>query len=197
MFNSCLTQEVGKFGKRGENRSVRMKNLLALIFSLSLVACAFAKGEQLPTASNVEVTKYIGKWYAISSLPQFFTRNCLAQTADYDIINSQTISVLNTCLKVKGKTTIKGQAVVTNAQTNAELEVTFNSFFTRLFRVKGDYNIVKLDSDYRYVMVASNNRKSLWIMSREKTMPAEVYDEYVKLAKNLGFNTDKLVLSKF
>ena len=174
-----------------------MKNLLALVFSFSLVACAFAKGSQLPTASNVEVEKYIGKWYAISSLPQFFTRNCLAQTADYAIINSQTISVLNTCLKAKGKNTIKGQAVVTNAATNAELEVTFNSFFTRLFRVKGDYNIVKLDANYRYVMVGSNNRKSLWIMSRDTTMPAEVYAEYVKLAKELGFNTEKLELSKF
>jgi apolipoprotein D and lipocalin family protein len=174
-----------------------MKNFLALVFSFSLVACAFAKGGQLPTASNVEVSKYVGKWYSIAALPQFFTRNCLAQTADYGIINSQTISVKNTCLKAKGKTTINGQAVVTNAQTNAELEVTFNSFFTRLFRVKGDYNIIKLDSNYRYVMIGSNNLKSLWIMSRETSMPAEVYADYVKLAKELGFKTEKLELSKF
>jgi apolipoprotein D and lipocalin family protein len=174
-----------------------MKNVLALIFTLSMVACAFAKGNQLPTADYVDINNYIGKWYAISSLPQFFTRNCIAQTADYDIINPQSISVLNTCLKSKGKNTIQGQAVVTNAQTNAELEVTFNSFFTRLFRVKGDYNIIKLDSNYRYVMIGSNNLKSLWIMSRETSMPAEVYADYVKLAKELGFKTEKLELSKF
>lgn len=167
--------------------------VLALLFILS---CA-TNAKPLPTAENVQIERYIGKWYTISSLPQFFTRNCIGQTADYQIINSQTISVLNTCLKKNGKSEIKGQAVVVNAATNAELEVTFNSFFTRLLRVKGDYTIVKLDKDYRYVLVGSKDRKSLWVLSRTKTMPLEQYLEYVNFAKNNGFKTAKLEFSKF
>ncbi|WPU65067.1 lipocalin family protein [Peredibacter starrii] len=171
-----------------------MKLLMVLLFSL-LTNAAFAKS--LPTVDYVDVPRYIGKWYAISALPQFFTRNCKSQTAEYDVINSQTISVLNTCLKEKGKETIKGQAVVSNAATNAELIVTFDSFFTRLFRVKGDYNIIKLDKDYQYVMVGSANRKSLWIMSRQPTMPEATYQEYVEYAKTLNFPVDHLVISRF
>lgn len=171
-----------------------MKLLMVIAFSL-LTHTAFAK--PLPTVDYVEVPRYIGKWYAISALPQFFTRNCKAQTAEYEIINSQTISVLNTCLKEKGKETIKGQAVVSNASTNAELIVTFDSFFTRLFRVKGDYNIIKLDKDYQYVMVASDNRKSLWIMSRQPNMPEAIYRDYVEYAKTLNFPVEHLVISQF
>lgn len=162
-----------------------------------LTACSWAKENEIRTVDYVDVPKYVGKWYAISAMPQFFTRKCVGQTAEYGIINTQTISVLNTCLKEKGKSTIKGEAVVANAQTNAELDVRFDNFFTRVFRVVGDYNIIKLDKDYRYVTIGSRDRKSLWIMSRTPTMPKEVYEEYVKDASSQDFPISKLVLSKF
>lgn len=169
------------------------KNIFALIFVLS---CA-TQASPLPTAQHVEIERYVGNWYTISSLPQFFTRNCLAQTAEYGIINPQTISVLNTCLKKKGKSDINGQAVVVNTATNAELEVTFNNFFTRLFRVKGDYTIIKLDQEYRYVLVGSKDRKSLWILSRTKVMPQADYQQYIKFAGTNGFDVSKMEFSIF
>jgi apolipoprotein D and lipocalin family protein len=174
-----------------------MKKVLTIVLLLlSFVACA-SNSAPLPTADFVDVEKYVGKWYAISSMPQFFTRNCKAQTAEYGIINAQTVSVLNTCIKEKGQTTIKGEAVVVNAQTNAELEVTFNNFFTRLFRVKGDYTIIKLDKDYKFVLVGSKDRKSLWILAREKTMPEEIYKSYVEFAKINEFPVEKIIKSEF
>ena len=165
--------------------------LLLSFFTLSLHA------QSLPTASYVDIGRYIGKWYAVTSLPLFFSRNCQGQTAEYDIINEKTISVFNTCLKDNGNTTIEGKAVVKNSKTNAELIVTFNNFFTKLFNVKGDYTIIKLDENYEYVMIGSKDRKSLWIMSRRPFMPQEDLKEYKDYAKELGFDTSKLVNSKF
>lgn len=165
--------------------------LFLVLFSFTTFA------QNLPTAEYVDISRYVGKWYSISSLPQFFTKKCKAQTAEYDVINEQSISVLNTCIKGKGTTVIKGQAVVKNAATNAELVVTFNNFFTRLLRVKGDYTIIKLDSAYQHVMIGSKNRKSLWIMSRSPVMPESVFNEYLKLAQELNFNVDKMVRSQF
>ena len=94
-------------------------------------------------------------------------------------------------------TTITGTATVVNSVTNAELEVVFDNFFTRLFKVKGDYTIIKLDADYEYVMIGSKDRKSLWIMSRETTMPSAVLKQYVNFAAANGFDVSKLVNSKF
>lgn len=169
-----------------------------LFLILGLVASSFAFASDLPTEKNVDVSRFVGKWYAHYSLPQFFTRNCLAQTAEYEVVNEKKISVLNTCLKKRGTKTIKGQAVVTNPGDNSELIVTFNNFFTRLFRVKGDYNIIKLDKHYEYVLVGSKNRKSLWLMSRtERSWPNDIKASYLKHAKELGFKTDKLIESKF
>mgnify|MGYP003387345405 CR=1 FL=1 len=172
-----------------------MKLSILLVF-ISLTA--FAQRTPLPTADHVEISKYVGKWYAITALPQFFTRSCRAQTAEYAVLNPQTVSVLNTCLKKNHKvSTIRGEAVVLNATTNAELQVTFDNFFTRLFRVKGDYTIIKLDPEYRYSLVGSHDRKSLWLLSREKLMPAADRREYVELAGSLGFPVGKLVESNF
>lgn len=170
----------------------KLFTLIILTFSLSSFA------QPLSTADNVDVSRYVGKWFAHYSLPQFFTRNCKAQTAEYEVIDAKTISVLNTCLKKKSHSTIEGQARITNPQTNAELEVTFNSFFTRLFRVKGDYNIIKLDPDYEYVLVGSSDRKSLWLMSRSpvEISPATV-KEYLDEAKKQGFKISELVKSQF
>jgi apolipoprotein D and lipocalin family protein len=172
-----------------------MKKMITLLF-LTLSLSAFA--QSITTASNVEVSRYVGKWYAHYSLPQFFTRKCSGQTAEYEIIDAKTISVFNTCLKSKGIKTINGQAVITNPATNAELMVSFNNFFTRLFRVKGDYNIMKLDPNYEYVLVGSRNRKSLWLMSRSPVeIPENVLNEYLDLANKDGFDTSKLVKSRF
>ena len=173
-----------------------MKKIVILLsLMISTIACATPckKYDPLPTAKNVDVGRYIGKWYAVSSLPQFFTRSCLAQTAEYGIIGDGEISVLNTCLKKGGKTkTIEGKAVVANKATNAELIVTFNNFWTKLFRVKGDYTIMKLSEGYDTVLVASKDRKSLWIMSRTPSIDEQVLTEYTAFAKANGFDTDKL-----
>jgi apolipoprotein D and lipocalin family protein len=165
----------------------------SLPFLLILFAfLAQAGGDPLRTAEFVDVKCYVGKWYTISALPQFFTRNCNGQTAEYEIINDESISVLNTCLKKKGNSTIKGKAVVKNKKTNAELIVTFDSFFTRLFRVKGDYTIIRLDEDYRYALVGSKDRKSLWILSRQPFMPEDVIQDYETTASEEGFEVSRL-----
>lgn len=172
-----------------------MKFFLSLF---SLCFCFVVHANNLPTEKNVEISRYVGKWFAHYSLPQFFTRKCLAQTAEYEIIDEGTISVLNTCLKKKGVKTISGQAAVLNPGENSKLMVTFNNFFTRLFRVKGDYNIIKLDKDYEFVLIGSNDRQSLWLMSRtEKSIPDNIKLDYFKLAGELGFDTSKLTKSRF
>ncbi len=169
-----------------------------IMICLSLLFASYLYAGDLPTARNVNVSRYVGKWYAQYALPQFFTCKCIGQTAEYEIIDEKTISVLNTCLKKKGVSTISGKAVVVNPGDNSKLIVTFDNFFTRLFRVKGDYQIIKLDENYEYVLVGSNNRKSLWILSRSSLdLPEQVKLEFFQAAKDLGFDTGKLKKSHF
>jgi apolipoprotein D and lipocalin family protein len=172
-----------------------MKKLMILMTLLTLTTGALA--HSVATTDVVDIKKYIGKWYAVSSLPLFFSRGCSSQTAEYDIIDEKTISVKNTCIKPGKKKLIWGKAVVTNPATNSELYVQFNTWWARWFNVKGDYNIVKIDPNYDYVMVGGNNRKSLWIMSRRPYMPEDIYEQYVNYAKELHFPVQNLVKSTY
>lgn len=172
-----------------------MRILTIVFLAIIMNACAHAK---LPTVSHVNVEEYVGKWYAVYSLPQIFTLSCVAQTAEYKILDASSISVLNTCFRKDGsQKTIVGKAVVANPATNAELIVTFDNFWTKLFHVKGEYNILKLDESYSTVLVGSMNPTSLWILSRTPYISDEVKKEYFAYAKQLGFDTSKLVESKF
>lgn len=171
-----------------------------IIFGLCLLISigTFARPAPLPLAEDVDIARFIGKWYTIASLPQFFTRNCNGQTAEYEIIDEKSISVHNVCYKENGKTKdINGKGVIQDTSSNAKLAITFDSFWTRLFRVKGDYNIIKLADGYDTVMVGSNNRKSLWIMSRTSTMDPTTLLNYKTEAKALGFSTEQLRNAKY
>ena len=174
-----------------------MKNLVVCL-GLLLSINAFAKQPELPTASDVDVARYIGKWYTITSLPQFFTRNCVGQTAEYGIINEKTISVHNVCIKENGKTKdIRGAGTIVDAPNNARLVIKFDSFWTNLFRVKGEYVIIKLSEGYDSVMVGSTNRKSLWIMSRTPSIDPDTLLAYKKTAQELGFSVEQLQNAKY
>lgn len=166
---------------------------LLLVFTFSVKAF-----EPLPTVPYVHLDQYVGKWYAITSLPQFFTKDCEAQTAEYAIKDAKTVTVLNTCIKKNGSTrSIRGEAEVVNPQTNAELVVIFDNFWTKLFRVKGDYNVIKLDESYSTVLIGSKNRKSLWLLSKTPYVSDEVKKEFIDYAKSLNFKTSKMIDSHF
>jgi apolipoprotein D and lipocalin family protein len=180
-----------------KKRRQPMKILLVSLLMIVMTGTTMAF-EKLPTAEHVDIARYIGKWYAVESLPQFFTRKCIAQSAEYDILNESAISVHNICYKKNGKTSdISGKAVVKDPATNARLEVTFDSFFTKLFRVKGEYVIIKLSEGYDTVLIGSTDRKSLWIMSRTPSIDPDTLKEFKDFAGKLGFDTAKFISSKF
>ncbi len=149
---------------------------------------------KLSFAKNVDINKYMGKWYAITALPQSFTSHCLSQSAKYLLKPNNSVAVYNSC---NGKVSITGEAVSVDPVNNAILEVKFDQFFFELFGLKGDYVIFKLDPNYKLALVGSRNLKSLWLLSRSQSIPAYQYNEYINYAQKLGFDTDKLVPSQF
>lgn len=58
------------------------------------------------------------------------------------------------------------------------------------------YNILAIDSDYKYVLVVGKNLKYMWLLSRDKTMPENIKEKYLKIAKDLGYNTSELIWVK-
>lgn len=155
---------------------------------LNMVSCVGIP-EGATAVQNFNADRYLGKWYEIARFDFRFEKDLDNTTAEYSRNPDGTIKVLN-----KGYNYVKnewksaeGVAKFVGDPTEARLKV---SFFGPFY---GGYNVIELDEDYRYALVAGNSLKYLWILSRTKTIPEEVKKKYLDKAKALGYETDKLL----
>ena len=157
-----------------------------------MIATIFSCSTQPPlsTVSNVEISKYAGKWYEIARLPNSFEKELDCVSATYSLItDSDKIKVLNEGRKSGTKMkSITGKAWVPDQKESGRLKVRF------FWPFAGDYYIIALDDNYQYALVGSPSRKFLWILSKVKSMDPNVYDNYLSIASEKGFDTSNLIL---
>lgn len=147
---------------------------------------AHAQTSELQTVPQVDLSRYLGKWYDIASFPQSFQKGCSCTTAEYSLNSDGSIKVVNTCNK-EGKVKVsRGKAKVRDKKTNAKLSVTFFWPFT------GKYWIIDLADDYSYAVVGHPNRNYLWILSRTRQMDPAVYEGILSRIKVKGYDLSRL-----
>lgn len=169
-------------------------------FFLSLLMSIFMAGIFNACATNTipkgakavtpfDKSKYLGKWYEIARLDFKYERNLNNVTAEYTLIDDNTIKVVNKGYNTKKKKWVEaiGKAKFVGDANVAMLKV---SFFGPFY---SGYNVIALDNEYKYALVAGKNLKYLWILSREKTIPDNIKENYLKIAKRIGYNTEELI----
>jgi len=170
-------------------------NRLALVFyGLLAMGCAPTTTARLSlppleTVAHVDLQRYLGTWYEISSFPQSFQKGCTATTATYAIRPDGQIDVVNRCRKdsLDGPEKVaKGRARIVDRGSNAKLEV---SFFRPFW---GDYWIVALGDDYDYAVVGHPSRDYLWILSRTPTLDEQRYQAILGKLTSSGYETGRL-----
>ena len=150
-----------------------------------------AAGDVLPlqAVDNVDLTRYVGTWYAIASIPTWFERPCVqGTTATYTLLENGKIEVVNRCYDKKGEMrTARGRAWVVDETTNAKLKVSFFSLFG-LWLFPGDYWIIDLDFEYRYAVVGHPSRKFGWILSRTPTLDPTILNGIIERLEEQGYD---------
>jgi apolipoprotein D and lipocalin family protein len=172
-----------------------MKNvkLIASVVAASTVVLALAAFMKVPKSFIVvkpfDLQKYLGKWYEIARLDYKWERHLDNVTATYSLKENGDVRVDN-----KGYDFIKGEweesigkAKPVDDPQEGRLKV---SFFGPFYSA---YNVIAIDKDYKYALVAGESTKYLWILSREKTIPEEVKQEYLQKARALGYKTEELI----
>lgn len=139
-----------------------------------------------------EKEKYLGKWYEIARKDFKFEKDLIYTTAEYSINKNGTIKVDNrgyNPFKKKWSQAI-GKAKFVRDENTAMLKV---SFFGPFY---AGYNVIALDKDYQYALIAGQNLDYLWILSRKKTIPEDIKIQYLKIAESVGYKTDDLIWVK-
>lgn len=133
--------------------------------------------------------RYLGLWYEIARMDFRFERNLNNVTATYSLNNDGNIKVVNRGFDyVKKKwSQATGKAKLAGKPDEAKLKV---SFFGPFY---AEYNVIALDPEYKYAMVAGKNLKYLWILCRETTIPGDIKQQYLNIARDLGYNISALI----
>lgn len=163
--------------------------LFSLLGLFLLPLAALSRDLPLETVKQVDLAKYVGKWYEIASFPQSFQKGCNCTTAEYEMTDKSWIRVINTCRKgtPQGKLSVaRGKAFIVPNSGNAKLRVQF------FWPFRGDYWIIDLAEDYSYAVVGNQGRDYLWILSRTPTMDPALYQELVERCRQKGFDPNRL-----
>ncbi|CAM3014973.1 lipocalin [Chryseobacterium flavum] len=174
-----------------------MKTLHKIIIPVSLGALGYIifssysvgipKGAA--AVNNFDTKKYLGRWYEIARFDYRFEKNLDNVTAEYSENPDGTIQVTN-----KGYNYVKkvweeaiGEARFVKNKNEARLKVAFFKPFW------AGYNVIDIDEDYQYALVAGSSLKYLWILSRTPTIPESIRQRFLEKAKRIGYRTDELI----
>ena len=174
----------------------RFISIKHLLLPLAAGIFFFGCGNNYPlleTVDSVDIGRYLGRWYEISHLPNRFQKGCHCSMAEYELIDSTTIRVINSCRKDSAdgeQDDAKGKAFVVEGSNNSKLKVQF------FWPFKGDYWILALDKEnYNYAMVGTPSREYLWILSRTPALSDSIYSSLIKQAEDKGFDTSNLIIT--
>lgn len=170
-----------------KNKSL-LNQILAFLALVLFNAC-----ETIPEGAKAvkpfEVNKYLGTWYEIARMDFKFERDLKNVTATYSLNENGTIKVLNQGFNINTneRKQAEGKAKFVDLTDEAKLKV---SFFGPFY---AGYNVVALDAEYKYALIAGQSLEYLWILSREKTIPDSIKTEYLKIANGIGYKTSDLI----
>jgi apolipoprotein D and lipocalin family protein len=179
-----------------------MKRIVIFLSVILLANAALTKAEEksmrpLQVVPSVDLSRYVGTWYEIARLPNWFQKQCVGDvTATYTLLSDGTIKVVNRCSKENGQTVeAAGKAKVADKNgPNTKLKVRFApAVLSFLPFVWGDYWIIDLAPEYSYAVVGDPDRKYLWVLSRTPVMDDSVLQGILDRVKQMGYDLSGLI----
>lgn len=175
--------------------TVRFKQVLMSSLAVLLLNGCAAINQQvnfppMKVVEDVEIEKYMGKWFEIASIPMSFQQDCTGTSATYTLNPDKTVKVFNQCFEnsLDGpERNIEGKAWVDDKQLNSKLKVQF------FWPFSGDYWLIELDKDYQYAVVGHPSRNYLWILSRKAKLDSDIYGQLLNNISSQGYDLNRVV----
>lgn len=166
-----------------------------LVALLGLTGCASTSGAlpgaaPLESVEDLDLDRYLGRWYEIERYPNSFQKRLVGVTADYDRRPDGRIQVVNRGYVDTldgGQKTARAKAWIPDVDQPARLRVQFFWPFT------GNYWVIALDPDYQWAVVGEPKRRYLWILSRTPEMDPARLESIRSRITELGYDVERLV----
>lgn len=166
-----------------------MKHYLLILLAVMIFSPVNAQTK--PTVvSSVDLNRYKGLWYEIARLPNYFERKLKCASATYTLRDDGKITVVNKGNYISDpqkSNSAKGVAWIPDKNSPAKLKVRF------FWPFSGNYWIMELDKDYKYVLVGEPSFKYLWILARERKIDEKTYQMLLKKAVENGYDLKSII----
>lgn len=139
--------------------------------------------------TNFDANRYLGQWYEIARFDYRFEKGLKNVSAHYSLNKDGSIKVVNRGQKIdNGKwEQSTGKAKFVADEHTGRLKV---SFFGPFY---AGYNVIAIDDNYQYALVAGNDLDYLWLLSRAPIMPDDVKADYLQKAFRIGYDVGRLI----
>ena len=167
-----------------------------LVFTLALVfftGCVSTSDKyRSTTVKNVDIDRFMGKWFVIASIPTWFETTAsnavetYAKNADGSIHVSFSYYDNDPSGEFKEMTQ---KAYVVDEQTRGHWKI--RPIWPLLF----DYLVIDLDTEnYEYTVIGRPNKANVWIMARSPHISDDLYRKLVRKVVSQGY--DELEIKK-
>lgn len=162
---------------------------LCLLLALGGLGSCTGIPDGVEPVSGFEMERYLGKWYEIARLDHSFERGLQQVSAQYSPADDGGVRVLNRGYSPDdGWQSAQGKAYFVGPPDEGYLKV---SFFGPFY---GSYIVFGLDREnYQYAFVAGNSSSYLWLLARTPTVSAQVKEQFLQRARELGFPVEELI----
>lgn len=163
--------------------------LVCTALFMSLVGCQTVPARPIETADYVDLTRFMGDWYVIASIPTFIEKDAYNAVESYQLVGKHRVDTTFKFHKGGFDGELKSYhptGFVKDTQSNAVWGMRF------IWPFKADYRVLYVDNDYSTTVIGRQKRDYVWIMARSPRIAEQEYEELVALIAEQGYDPARL-----
>jgi len=164
-----------------------LRQWLVIIMVSVVAGCSTAP--TIPTVATVDLTRFMGDWYVIASIPTVFEKEAFNAIENYRLNEDGTVETTFRFNKggFDGPEKIYRSKAYVLDQTNAHWGMQF------VWPFKAEYRVIYLTEDYSRTMIGRSKRDYIWIMARDRSIPDDEYERLLDLLETYGYDRHKVL----
>ena len=149
----------------------------------------------METVKNLDIDRFMGKWYVISLIPNFVEKNAESSYDYYSLNSDGSINISYHAIKNGKNINLKQQATITDEINKSTWKIRFLKPYIPFLRAP--FKVIIVDKDYEYMAIGYPGNKYGWIMSRSNSLEDVLYNQILNTLKlDFGYNENDFVKVK-
>ena len=161
-----------------------MQKILFILFFYSSIYC-------FETVKNLNIERFMGKWYVIASIPNFVEKGCQNASDLYILNQDGTIDIYYYADKDGEPFTIQQKGIIIDNIHKSTWKIQFVDPWIPFY--KAPYEVIILEEEnYEYMVVGYPGNDLGWIMARTTIMDEQIYLNILdRLEENFNYNRNQ------